>query len=149
MLKTRVGGPKKKLNPQWVGPFKVLKMVSPNAAKLELPADWRMHPVINVSRIEPYHKLPGRFPSREQDIVRPTDLALPIPPDLPFTRVAGYMAKRRGEGQGGPMDLLVQWADLPEPSWVAAALLAQECRRAYGNDAEHKRMLAKLKKPSS
>ncbi len=67
--------------------------------------------------------------------MRPTDLALPIPPDLSFTRVAGYMAKRRGEGQGGPMDLLVQWEDLPEPSWVGAALLAQECRRAYGTDA--------------
>ncbi len=58
VLKTRMGGPKKKLNPQWVGPFKVLKMVSTNAVRLELPPDRRMHPVINVSRIEPYHTLP-------------------------------------------------------------------------------------------
>ena len=145
VLKARVGGPKAKLNPQWVGPFKVVKMVSPNAARLELPSEWRMHPVVNVSRLEPYHELPGRFPGREQTIVRPEELPLPIPPELPFVRVAGYLASRRGEGQGRPRDLLVQWVDLPRPSWVAAALLAQECRRAYGSDAEHKRLLEKLK----
>ena len=48
------GGEKHKLRQPWLGPFKVRKMVGPNAATLELPQQVRVHPTINVSRLQAY-----------------------------------------------------------------------------------------------
>ncbi|GAB4816721.1 hypothetical protein N2152v2_003767 [Parachlorella kessleri] len=147
ILKTRAGGgPKGKLNPPWVGPFTVIDMVSPNAAKLQLPDTWRMHPVVNVSRLEPYYDGSGQFP--ERGCVRPEDVPLPVPAEFPFLRMAGYLASRHGRG-GRPRELLVQWTDLPEPSWLEAKLCQEQCRLAHGSDYEHKRMLDRMKRLNS
>jgi len=40
-----------KLTERFVGPYKVRKIVSANAVKLELPSTIRIHPVVNISRI--------------------------------------------------------------------------------------------------
>ena len=37
-----------------LGPFEVIKIMSPNAVKLKLPASFQIHDVINVSRVSPY-----------------------------------------------------------------------------------------------
>ena len=50
-LKDRPG----KLCPQYIGPLKVLQMVRWNAAKLELPAGMKVHPVFNVVLLKRYH----------------------------------------------------------------------------------------------
>ena len=48
----------KKLMPKWLGPFTVTQLVGrPGhevAVKLELPAEWRHHPVFHVSLLKPY-----------------------------------------------------------------------------------------------
>ena len=44
-----------KLQPQYVGPFKVLQMVRCNAAKLELPPRMKVHPVFKVALLKRYH----------------------------------------------------------------------------------------------
>ena len=36
---------------RFVGPYKIEKIVSSNAVKLELPSTVKIHPVVNVSRI--------------------------------------------------------------------------------------------------
>jgi len=41
----------KKLTEKFVGSYKIKKIISENAVKLELPASMKIHPVINVSRI--------------------------------------------------------------------------------------------------
>ena len=46
--------PTKKLTEQFIGPYKVKKIVSANAVELELPAVIKIHPVVNVSRIVMY-----------------------------------------------------------------------------------------------
>ena len=52
-LKTR--RPARKLDAKLHGPFKVLKVMSPKALKLELPSQWRIHNAFHVSLIEPFH----------------------------------------------------------------------------------------------
>ena len=45
-----------KLDHRYSGPFKVLAKVNNNAYKLELPEHFRIHDVINSSRLKPYHE---------------------------------------------------------------------------------------------
>jgi hypothetical protein len=59
-LKTR--RPSKKLDAKLHGPFKVSKVLSPTAIKLELPSRWRIHNAFHVSLIEPYRLNPTRPP---------------------------------------------------------------------------------------
>ena len=46
----------KKLAKRFVGLYRVKKIVSLNAVELELPSTVRIHPVVNVSRIQKYVK---------------------------------------------------------------------------------------------
>ena len=49
-----VGRRTEKLTERFVGFYKVKKIVSSNAVKLELPSTIRIHPVVNISRIHRY-----------------------------------------------------------------------------------------------
>jgi len=49
-----VGKRTEKLTERFVGPYKVQKIVSSNAVKLELPSTVKIHLVVNVSRIQCY-----------------------------------------------------------------------------------------------
>jgi len=49
-----VGRRTEKLTERFVGPYKVQKIVSSNTVKLELPSTVKIHPVVNVSRIQCY-----------------------------------------------------------------------------------------------
>eukprot|EP00833_Pecoramyces_ruminatium_P006384 jgi/Orpsp1_1/1180416/evm.model.c7180000073352.1 len=44
----------KKLKPKKLGPYKIIKKISPVSYKLDLPKEIRIHPVIHVSELEPY-----------------------------------------------------------------------------------------------
>ena len=46
----------KKLKPRKLGPYKILRKVSPVSYKLELPKNLRIHPVIHVSDLEPFYE---------------------------------------------------------------------------------------------
>jgi len=43
-----------KLAERFIGPYKVKEIVSSNAVKLELPSTVKIHPVVNISRIQQY-----------------------------------------------------------------------------------------------
>jgi len=49
-----VGRRTEKLTEQFVGPYKVKKIVSTNVIELELPSTVKIHPVVNVSRVRRY-----------------------------------------------------------------------------------------------
>ncbi|PHJ18646.1 transposon related, partial [Cystoisospora suis] len=49
-------GESKALKPKFIGPFKILKMLGTNAAKLELPKSMVIHPVFRVSLLAPVVK---------------------------------------------------------------------------------------------
>ncbi|KIO03177.1 hypothetical protein M404DRAFT_146220 [Pisolithus tinctorius Marx 270] len=42
-----------KLSEKWIGLYKVLEVL-PNALKLKLPQNMKIHPVVNVSWVKPY-----------------------------------------------------------------------------------------------
>jgi len=49
-----VGRRMEKLTERFVGPYKVKSIVSMNAIELELPSTVKIHPVVNVSRVQRY-----------------------------------------------------------------------------------------------
>jgi hypothetical protein len=48
----------RKLCPKWIGPFTIVKRYGPVTFKLDLPDDWRMHPVFHISLLKPFEKGP-------------------------------------------------------------------------------------------
>ena len=46
-------GVTKKLTQQYVGPFQIVKRIDWLAYRLEVPNDWRIHPVFSVAQLEP------------------------------------------------------------------------------------------------
>jgi len=49
-----VGKRTEKLTEKFVGPYKIKKVISLNAVELELPSIVKIHPVVNVSRVQKY-----------------------------------------------------------------------------------------------
>jgi len=52
-----------KLAPRHHGPFKIIKLISPVAVRLELPAQWSIHPVFHTSLLTPYTETPAHGPN--------------------------------------------------------------------------------------
>ena len=50
-------GVTKKLTQQYVGPFQILEKIGCLAYKLEVPNNWRIHPVFSVAQLEPARAL--------------------------------------------------------------------------------------------
>jgi len=49
-----VGRRTEKLTKRYVGPYKIKKIILLNTVELELPSTVKIHPVVNVSRIQRY-----------------------------------------------------------------------------------------------
>jgi len=45
-----------KLVERYIGPYRVKRIISSNTIELELPESIKIHPVVNVSRIQRYRK---------------------------------------------------------------------------------------------
>ena len=69
--KIRTKRPTNKLSPRLYGPFKVLERRGNRAFKLDISPRWKIHPVYDVSLLEPY-KVSDR-PNREQPPREPED----------------------------------------------------------------------------
>jgi hypothetical protein len=105
---------------QFLGPFKVTRVVNTNAYELDLPASMRIHPVLNVSRLKIYRDGATAFPSRPMPNPRP-------PPEIKDGEeqfeVESILAKR---GTGARAQYLVKWAgyDHYESTWEKLSNLA-------------------------
>lgn len=104
-----------KLTARFVGPFKVTRVINPNAYELELPSQLRIHPVQNISKLRRYVPSPDRFSSRPVQPTRP-------PPDC--IDPAGdevYLVERllAARQVGRRKEYLVKWEGYPleESSW--------------------------------
>lgn len=110
-------GISQKLLPKFVGPFKIIRVVSPVAYELELPSSMKIHPVFHVSKLRKY--IPNdseSFPTREH-IIRPA-------PDMVDGQeeyeVEEIMDKRvRQQGRQHVVEYLVKWKGYPstESTW--------------------------------
>src|SRR5712671_470513 len=61
----------KKLAPKRVGPFRITKVISPVAFRLDLPPSWHIHDVFHASLLTPYHETTAYGPN-----------FIKLPPDL-------------------------------------------------------------------
>ena len=51
----------RKLLEWWLGPYSITKLVGTNTIEHRLPRSMRIHPVVNISHVKPYHDhLPGQ-----------------------------------------------------------------------------------------
>ena len=65
-----VGRRTEKLMERFVGPYKVKAIISSNAIELDLPRTVRIHPVVNVSRVQRYKsQVEGQRKEMPQSVV--------------------------------------------------------------------------------
>ena len=119
----------KKLHPKYVGPFRILKMVGENAAKLELSEAYaRLHPVFHVSMLKEYKEGPGAAPK-------------PPKPDIvdgePYYKVERILSMREsstGKGRGKKRrEFLIKWTgyDDSHNSWEPETNLTPDLLKSY------------------
>lgn len=51
----------RKLRAKYIGPFTIVKRVSPTSYELDLPANFKVHPVINLAHLKEFHPKLERF----------------------------------------------------------------------------------------
>jgi len=125
------GIPKAKLGLQRVGPFTILSKVGAQAYELELPTDWKVHPVISIAQLEPYREDPFE---REA----PPPAPVTIEGDEYFKIQKVIKAGMRGKGRNRRMHYLVRWEGygpendswLPEEEMELSRELIEDFERA-------------------
>lgn len=106
-----------KLKPKYFGPFSIKAVVSPVAYMLDLPAAMRMHPVVHVSRLQPWYESISAFRGRP----KPSE---PPPPEIHSDDDVRYHVEsfRAHRNPGAALEYLVKWVGYPdhENTWVRA-----------------------------
>ena len=99
----------KKLRRKFVGPYKVIEVVSSLAYRLDLPPDWKVHPVFHVDTLKRYHQS-TEFAREEKP-----------PPPIIFAGEEEYEVEAilKHKGQGARCLYQVMWKGYPitEASW--------------------------------
>ncbi|KAL0150331.1 hypothetical protein M9458_054333 [Cirrhinus mrigala] len=108
--------PCKKLSPRYVGPFKIIRQITPVSYRLELPAEYRISPTFHVSLFKPADE-----PSGVENLEGTASQGpAPIVVDgEEVYRVNTILDSRRRRGQ---LQYLVDWEGFgpEERSWVAS-----------------------------
>jgi transposase InsO family protein len=133
-------GPKTKLMPRWLGPFTVDHVVGPNAVRLTLPSDWRVHPTFHVSLLKPF--VAGDRPMPHVPRATGVDSAgfptfiaerLVAHRDVPLD--SPYNLRTRRKPRGMRREYLVRWQGLSaaDDSWELASKLDRKLISEYEN----------------
>jgi hypothetical protein len=103
--------PSHKLNPRFIGPYRIAKVVSPTAYKLELPPTMKIHPVFHVSLLRKYQPNPEEFGERCQ--VPPPPVVINDQQEYEVERILDKRTRRRRT------EYLVKWAgyELYDATW--------------------------------
>ena len=127
-------GLSRKFDKAWAGPYTVAELVSPNAVRVtDYPDHWKIHPVINVSRVRPYVDGEERFPGRTNPGGTP-EPEFEVSPPL-FTTVEAFVARRRDPEDRRIRQVLVRWKDSHEDTWETELFLREACKAAHGDYA--------------
>ena len=95
----KINRPSRKLTERQLGPFEIIKVVSPNAVKLKLPTSFKIHDVINVLRVRPY-----KPPVEEQRVTPPEAIEVEGTPEYEVEEVLNFQLKQ------GKLEYLVKWS---------------------------------------
>lgn len=94
--------PSLKLDSKKFGPFKILERIGKNAYRLELPPQWKIHPVFNVNLLEPYRQ--SKDPNRHQEGPPPQEIE-----GEENWEVEEIVKSRPKKGRNGQAEYLVLW----------------------------------------
>ncbi|KAI2667311.1 Transposon Tf2-9 polyprotein [Labeo rohita] len=108
--------PCKKLSPRYVGPFKIIKQITPVSYRLELPAEYRISPTFHVSLFKPADDPPGVENLEGTASQGPAPIVVD---GKEVYRVNTILDSRRRRGE---LQYLVDWEGFgpEERSWVAS-----------------------------
>ncbi|KAK3573020.1 hypothetical protein QTP86_012243 [Hemibagrus guttatus] len=103
--------PCRKLSPRFIGPFTIVCQINPVTYRLQLPPEYKMHPVFHVSLLKPHHSsvLPSTEPGAAEE------------PPLPLLVDDGtaYLVKEILDSwcRGGRLEYLVDWEGYGPEEW--------------------------------
>jgi hypothetical protein len=122
-MKSKVG----KLNPRFVGPYTITRVLSPVNVELDLPASMRIHPVFHVSKLKEYREAKATlFPDRQQ-LDRPDPI---IEEDgSEYYKIECILDKRRKKIRNRYiLQYLVKWVgyDSSEATWITKRDLTED-----------------------
>ena len=95
LLKSEKGRGKKLLM-KYDGPFKIIKKISPVSYRLQMPASYGIHPILNIAHLEKYRVSPPKFGVRPQKSLNREDFD-----NLLEYELEKIVAKRRNKGRNG------------------------------------------------
>ena len=106
-----------KIRRRFVGPFQVVKVVSPIAYTLDLPSNWRIHPTFHVEKLKKYE----RSEEFQRTVVSP-----PAAIEIDGQQEYEVEAIIRHRGTGNRRQYLVAWKgyELHEATWEPEANLS-------------------------
>jgi hypothetical protein len=114
----------KKLHPKFLGPFPIIKMINPCAAKIDLPKSYtRIHPVFHVSLLRPFRGTPA------PDIPEPD-----VIDGIPFYKVERILSHRiKRVGKKKIREFLIKWQgyDDTHNSWEPEKNLTPDLLQDY------------------
>ena len=122
------GQPCAKLRQRWIGPFKVLEVLTPTTVKPELPSDIRVNPVFIVSVLKPYEESSA---AEEQDLCEDTPQQNDEPPPPPIIDADGnerFIVEKvlKHKFVRKKTFFLVKWLGYQEPTWEPREFLLDE-----------------------
>ena len=107
-----------KLTEQQLGPYEIIKIISPNAVKLKLPTLFKIHNVINVSCIRLY-----RPPTAGQSTIPPKSIVIEGTPEYEVEEITDSRLKH------GKLKFLVKWSSYTDDYniWEPEANCTNSC----------------------
>jgi len=108
----------RKLTERQLGPYEIIKIISPNAVKLKLPALFKIHDVINVSHICPYCP-----PAAGQSTIPSKPVVIEGTPEYKVEEIMDSLLKY------GKLEFLVKWSRYTDDynTWKPEANCPNSC----------------------
>ncbi len=111
-----------KLLAKFIGPFRITTKLSDVVYKLDLPPNFKVHPVFHISKLKQYVQHDDQFPIRTQNNSNNNSRPLPevFQNDEPEFEVEQILDKRtRNRGRNVVIEYLIKWHGFPihESTW--------------------------------